>query len=78
MGTPENLRARYCLTLDLDVESASHLCTALDLAERIPGRTKRDHGEVVRYSATLSRIQRMLREAIAEALRTEAEGGGND
>ena len=78
MGTTDNLRARYCLTLDLDVETASYICTALDIADRAPGKTKRDHGEVVRYSATLSRIQRMLRESIAEALRSEAEGGGND
>lgn len=78
MGTTEDLSGRYCLTLDLDVESASYLCTALDLAERIPGRTKRDHEAVMRYGATISRVQRLLRESISEALRTEAEGGGHD
>jgi hypothetical protein len=78
MGTTEDLAGRYCLTLDLDVESASYLCTALDLAERIPGRTKRDHEAVMRYGATISRVQRLLREAISESMRNEAEGGGHD
>ena len=78
METTDDLAGRYCLTLDLDVESASYLSTALDLAERIPGRTKRDHDAVMRYGSTISRVQRMLRDAIAEALRTaETEGGGD-
>lgn len=78
MGTTEDLAGRYCLTLDLDVESASYICTALDLAERIPGRTKRDHDAVMRYGATISRVQRLLREAIAEALRAAADEGGRE
>ena len=78
METTDDLRGRYCLTLDLDVETASYLSTALDLAERIPRRTKRDHPAVMRYGSTISRVQRMLRDAIAEALRTSAAEGGGD
>lgn len=76
METTDTLRGRYCLTLDLDVETASYICTALDLADRVPAVSKTALGEeTVRYRGAVSRVQRLLRDALRDALTTE--GGGD-
>ena len=77
METTDDLRGRYCLTLDLDVETASYICTALDLADRIPAVNKAAHADgTVRYRGAVSRVQRLLRDALRDALTTE--GGGDE
>ena len=76
MVTTDDLGARYCLTLDLDVETASYISTALELADRIPAVNKAMYADdTVRYRGAVSRVQRLLRDALRDAMTTE--GGGD-